>query len=404
MKFCPECGVKLISQKFCHECGCNIGSLITATASDSAYAAPQAADAPNSCVNLAAVPSHQAGTTTESTDNFKENAKIQKGRLVSYFGTETEITLPREISAIKDGAFAECVNLSKINVDEENAYFTSIDGVLFSKDGKTLVLYPRAKSDEHFTFPTETEKIANYAFANATVKTVTFNDGLREIGDHAFAQCGALERISIPDSVLTISASAFWDCKNIESVQFGNSLTVLGDNSFTLCEKLKEVTVPDSVEKFGTGVFMYCSSLERATLPKRTKYDKMEGTFYACYSLKEFFIPENISEIGAGTFYACRSISEITLPAAVRTISGKIAFSECPSLKKINLNEGLLEIAEETFVSSFSLSEVTIPTSVKTIGRDAFFAIPKLTVRIPRGRSYEGVPRRWQQGITVVEY
>ena len=141
MKFCPECGVKLISQKFCHECGCNIGSIIAATSAATAESTPKAPESFDfSALNVAV--EKQATEQQASAEEFRKYAKIQKGtRLVSYFGDASEITLPPEISSIKEGAFAECKTVEKINaVTKEDiinaANAVALDTVFFLKGGK----------------------------------------------------------------------------------------------------------------------------------------------------------------------------------------------------------------------------------------------------------------------------
>ncbi len=74
---------------------------------------------------------------------------------------------PKSISFATGGAFVNCISLESITVDENNADFISDDGILFSKDKKTLVYYPAAKSGSVYTVPDTVTTIGRYAFTNA---------------------------------------------------------------------------------------------------------------------------------------------------------------------------------------------------------------------------------------------
>ena len=57
-----------------------------------------------------------------------------------------------------------CNSFSEFQVNSTNSKFSAKDGVLYSKDLKTLLAYPRAKSGKNFTIPTHVETVATYAF------------------------------------------------------------------------------------------------------------------------------------------------------------------------------------------------------------------------------------------------
>lgn len=109
-----------------------------------------------------------------------------------------EITLSKNISSISAEAFKYCTKLKAINVPADNAKYSSIDGMLLSKDKKTLVLFPPGKANDTFTLLAPSiEKIGDYAFYYCeNLKNVTIPNKVTEIGNRAFGFCPELNTIT----------------------------------------------------------------------------------------------------------------------------------------------------------------------------------------------------------------
>ena len=68
-------------------------------------------------------------------------------------------------------------SVESVNVDKDNPKYMSEDGILFSKDKKTILYYPRQKNiGGSYTIPETVEKIAEHAFNNAQLKTIKMED------------------------------------------------------------------------------------------------------------------------------------------------------------------------------------------------------------------------------------
>ena len=81
-----------------------------------------------------------------------------------YKNTEmTSLTIPASVEKIGSNVVDHCFKLVYITVDAENPNFKSVGGVVYSKDGKTLILCPPGKTGE-FTIPAQATMIAPYAF------------------------------------------------------------------------------------------------------------------------------------------------------------------------------------------------------------------------------------------------
>lgn len=75
-----------------------------------------------------------------------------------------DISIPSSTTNIGENAFKGCVSLGNITVGENNNSYKSINGVFYSKDGKTLIKYPSKRGDTIFVVPQSVENISDYAF------------------------------------------------------------------------------------------------------------------------------------------------------------------------------------------------------------------------------------------------
>ena len=158
----------------------------------------------------------------------------------SFWGCSSlvSVVIPDSVTSIGDSALSNCFILTDITVDGNNQYYQSIDGNLYSKDGKTLIQYAIGKEDTSFEIP-------------YSVTT---------IGEDAFSYCDSLVSIDIPDSVTTIGDSAFYDCDSLTNVVIGDSVTTIGGHAFADCDSLTNVVISDSVISIGYFAFEYCDS------------------------------------------------------------------------------------------------------------------------------------------------
>ena len=148
-----------------------------------------------------------------------------------YFSGLESVTLPAGITDIKDAfAFSE---LKTISVSSYDDTFCSIDGVLFSKDKKTLVLYPSNRDEDSYTVPSSVTSISENAFSNCKNKTITIGSG-----------------------VTSLDQSAFYSCDNI-NVIISEGLRSLDKNVFSYCDYLT-VTIPASVTTINDSLFNGC--------------------------------------------------------------------------------------------------------------------------------------------------
>ena len=130
----------------------------------------------------------------------------------------TSVSIPSWINIIEPAAFGNCSKLKSIVVDQSNGNYSSKDGILYSKDGKTLIQYPIGKQLGSFEIEETVENIGKYAFAHSSLSTIEFNKNIKEIKEHAFDGSEELTEIVLWDNLTMIQSYAFNNCKNLNKV------------------------------------------------------------------------------------------------------------------------------------------------------------------------------------------
>lgn len=286
------------------------------------------------------------------------------------------VTIGKDVEKIGQGAFTNCQFVKAFDVDVHNAKYEAINGVLFTKDKTSLLLYPCGREGD-YTVPEGTEKIEAFAFSDVQklerikiAKTVTTigesafkgakvlkgidfqgTTNLEAIGGHAF-QNTKLEKVTIPASVKTLEGASFADIETLEEVHFadGCQLKKLSGNLFQNGEKLKKVVFDgtNSLEEISSYVFFNCPKLETFTVPK-TVTTIASGAFKGTKGLKtvEFEEGSVLTRIGNGAFADC-GITHITLPESIKLIES-FAFDHCANLTEIRLPKNLEKVNEGAF-------------------------------------------------------
>ena len=107
-------------------------------------------------------------------------------------------------------------------VDPENPCYTAVDGVLYTKDMKTLVCCPNGK--ETLTIPEGVTHIAsNACYYNESLATLVLPSTLQEIENQAFGYCPKLTEVELPEGVTNVESYAFYSCANLKKINFPKS-------------------------------------------------------------------------------------------------------------------------------------------------------------------------------------
>ena len=137
---------------------------------------------------------------------------IEQGAFAGCSGLMS-LTIPNSVTYIEEGALDcsnETSNLTTIDVEEGNEYFTSEGGVLFNKSMTTIVQYPAGKKEVSYTIPSSVTTIGGYAFADCiNLISVSISQSATYINNGAFAGCSLLKLYCYADNVPETNAKAF---------------------------------------------------------------------------------------------------------------------------------------------------------------------------------------------------
>ena len=140
-------------------------------------------------------------------------------------GSLEKVTIPEKVASIGNAVFSYCGKLQRINVNAGNQAFTSIDGVLYTKDRSVLVACPNA------------------------ITSVKIPKSVTAIRTWALEGCGKLKSVTIPEGVKSIGGGAFKNCSALTSITMLGELPEVpkdpnGESLFRDCKKLTKIHVP----------------------------------------------------------------------------------------------------------------------------------------------------------------
>lgn len=162
------------------------------------------------------------------------------------------IYIGKNVKEIGNWAFENNQKLQRFVVDEENPYFCSVDGVLFTKDMKTLLFYPVSKD--------VTESVDEQG--NIVKKSqYIVPDGVEVIRTKAFYKCGSLVSVTLPDSIKSIEEKAFFRCGAITELSLPKNIEFIGKDAFGYCYGLKEINIPATIKQIDEYAFYNCTNL-----------------------------------------------------------------------------------------------------------------------------------------------
>ena len=272
----------------------------------------------------------------------------------------SEVSIPSAVSDIGNRAFVTN-KIKKINVDENNQYYTSIDGVLFNKSETEILDYPNYTEVEFYAVPQSVTSIGEYAFS----------------GD-----IPSLNTLIIPDTVTKIGNGAFMDFYGLEYIYIPESVTEIGDNAFNGCSELASITIPDSVTEIGDSAFRYCSSLQSVSLTEGLK-SIGDYAFGENYKLSNITLPNSLNDISPTAFLNCENFCEYLTTASnpyfsvadgVLYSKDKTELVSYPFGKKGNeysVLHGTESIGDYAIICN-NLDSVYVPQSVEKIGKNSF--------------------------------
>lgn len=158
-------------------------------------------------------------------------------------------------------------------------------------------------------------EVADYAFLQTNVKTITLPEGLTKIGSYAFSQCYNLTSLVVPEGVAKVESYTFYNSSKLESVTLPSSLKSLSNFMFYGCSSLSSVNIPDDVTAIPRNSFYGCSALTNIILPSATTSIGTAAFFQT--ALESILLPSTVVSIGYNAFKNCNSL--VTVYACMET-------------------------------------------------------------------------------------
>ena len=224
------------------------------------------------------------------------------------------------------------------------------------------------------------------AFQNLGITKVQFPEGITTINYGAFADCTALESLTLPDSLTEIVGAvnynngigAFANCSALKSVKFGNGLVTIGNGwpSSNMYE------IDRYVE---TGAFGNCGNLETVEFGPNLKTIGHHA-FSECIALRTVNVPDSVQTIGLNAFYHNTALASVSFGTGLTMIGG-CAFYNCPELRTVEFREfdtPILTISAFAFANAVKLTTLKFSESLKVIDYGAFSGCTALeTLTLP---------------------
>ena len=311
-----------------------------------------------------------------------------------------KIKLPAGLDKVEDigwPSIAGTPSLEAFVMDAGNAKYEVVNGVLFTKSPKKLLLYPQGKPGETYTVPAGVEEITSYGIAgNPYLTSINLKD-VTKVKISALVNLPNLKTITIPKNLKKegLTEGAFEGCSSLQAYKVAEGNPDFSADNGVLFSKNKDIlyfypiaksdatyNIPPTVKIIADKAFQGASKLTSLVIPTSVEEINSQA-FRQNYRLAsvKFCEPSNLRKLANYSFWTCSSLKEVTLPSSITNI-GK-AFLACDSLETINVpaNAKLTTIEEDAFKSNINLKHFNFlgECPLTTIGKNAFANLKKLT-------------------------
>lgn len=267
----------------------------------------------------------------------------------------TTITIPASVTTVSSSCFYGCSAMTAINVESGSSSFVSYDsGVLYTKNGATLVKYPEGKTGTSYIVRGGVTTISSFAFQNTKLTSISLPTSLTTLGSSVFSN-SAVTSLSIPAALNSVSTSSFSNMKALRQFTVASGNSILSTDSYALFNKNKTL-----LKAYALG-----NTMTAYTVPSTVteiEYDAFWNDQY----LKTITLPENLTTIGGYAFSGCSKLEEINIPSKVTSI-GSYAFSSNSNMKKVtSYITSPTDLSEYVFNSTCDVATLYVPSGKKS--------------------------------------
>ena len=349
-----------------------------------------------------------------------------------------EITIPEDITELKDYCIYNIKNTKKVNLPESiikigsgNFYkMESLEEVKMGNNVTTIGSYffNECNSLVSIDMPDSITSLGYDSIHNCRkLRTIKMSAQIKDISWYSFTGLDSLEEIHFTDitnwvqygiqntdvtkvydlylngekvtDLIISSTTKFYNsdcilygCKSIERVTVAednpyydsrdNCNAIIDKSTNTLLRGFKNTTIPSSVTKIGPRAFSK-TDIVSIDFSNSALISIGNDCFSGCTSLASIELPSTLTSIGSSCFYGCKSLTSITLPNSVTSIEYH-CFSGCTSLTSITIPNSVTSIESSLFQNCTSLTSITIPNSVTSIGSSCFSGCTSLaSIELP---------------------
>ena len=292
-----------------------------------------------------------AFSVPEGTENLADNAFRNALRLKS-------VTLPSSLVSIGNN-FSALSSLESISASGE--VFSSQNGVLFTSEGETLLIYPAGKTDDSYAIPDETTTVADGAFESAQTENLVLGDSTENFTPPVKAE--KLLSFEVKNNpFFSVKEGILYDkdgkvlikypsAKEGERFSVPEGTEKIDSYAFYGASRLKELTLPSTVKEVAS--YAFCGgetgTVEKITFASESSLETVDGSaFTACKNLKTVVLSSrtppdtDVSLLAEGDFYI---YVPVNAEPFYRSEWGKIA-------SRIHTSDVVLTPYEISFVSN----------------------------------------------------
>ena len=322
----------------------------------------------------------------------------------SYTSLSGTVTIHENVRHIGFGVFAECHDLTYIEVDDDNADYVDVDGTAYTSDLTTAVMYPVGNDAVEYVIPEGTLVINEAAFYGAhNLTNIVLPQSLTNIEAYAFYDVPNITAIDIPDNVIQISNYAFANDYALEYINFTptSKLPRISYAAFAYTG-INSFRVPASVSTMAQYAFEGCKNLTSITFAEGSRLESISAyMFIGCDNLSEIIFEEGsaLTSIQAHGLEGMTNLRTIDFGDAKLTNIDNFAFRYDENLQSITIPEGVEYIGRYAFYMNKSLNEITLPASLQFIGRNAFYGTNDISLYFASELLPATLQENWDSGI-----
>ena len=205
----------------------------------------------------------------------------------------------------------------EVEVSDKNEKYASKDGVLYSKDMKTLVYYPQQKKETLFEVP-ETVKIIERTIQSHYLKEIFIDKNVAQIPIGGVCTGGSFESVNVSDKNKSYASK--------DGVLYSKDMKIIYE--YPRGKKGEKFEIPQSVDYIYD--FCFYGSFLREITGQNIKIVG-ESAFNWCYYLERVELGNQVEELKNNAFINCRNLNKIVFPQSLK----KIEFLGDCSIKEV---------------------------------------------------------------------